>query len=961
MQSAPSERDLGSLLDRALQREGLDPEGVYRESTGLRPSLFWVMGPGLNREELKHALLGRGLGLVGTAIRSLEACALDLLKPLPRAEDPSRGYQIAQSSFRQEVLRFLLSQTAISNWVPELEKLSHQGPFLKRLDRALQAGRLSYTHDPELDAMDQQLHERFEGAVNPLRRELMILTAAYETWLKTHAYLDPVLIYREGLNRMEEAQAEGVDSLSEFPLRILLVTASELDPLQKAWVSALSRWVDIQLISILSAAETDPRARRVHWKKSHTLDDAAAYLADRLHEGIQTEGAAFLADTAILIPDQPEVRRSLLRALDAQGLPLEDPRDPTRIRSEESLKRALLPLEVVGSRFERERVLAYITAFGARLGFPIGDWTKEIYRRGVSQGLASYQGGKLQPLFEHLTLLQNRWGVRLNASDWAKEYPQWLRSLLAPQEWAWIPFLEAEWDHFAQDLKPFEKERGGVPIRFPLLLALERFRLRLQEATPPADGRVLRGGIKLYRLSQLSLRPAQRVFFFGMPGDWLQAESVTGAGDYFFSRREREVLAQDYSIRSTESVRRERRSVLDRWIESASEIEIWDALYDWDGSERAESSLLLQELGLSLASENSAFFEYDLAAHPRWRTGYSSRRLPVPSSVRLISDSFSRDPESNLPFITASQLEAQSRCGFVGLAQGRWRLEDLKAPSTALWPEERGRILHEAVKLCIEHREEAGGFLISAQEALEQAWKKISPRGLLPARRFREMAQRSMVRVLESFMEVEREWYSRVKAEPIALDQEELRLRGENYIIRGRPDRVDRWKDHLLVLDYKTSASNPTGNRILELGTRLQLPFYGLAARERWGAEVLGTQFVVLNRDHDRSRGLFFEAGVDSSTSRKKNNESQQEAEKPFRLSSRNGSILRIDLQEGWSVLRGWVDRTAQSYITGNHDPIPRDPSECENCRFAVLCGFDRAGGPPAAAKAGDSIPQVEE
>jgi hypothetical protein len=961
MQTRPLKQDFSSLLDRAIRKEGLDPEALYRESSGLRPSLFWVMGPGLNREELKHAFLGRGLGLVGSAIRNLEGFALDLLKALPRAEDPPSGYRIAQGSFRQEVLRFLLSQSSISKWVPELERLSHQGPFLKRLDRALQSGRLSYTSDPELEAMDQQLQERFQGAVNPLRRELMILTTAYETWLKTHSFLDPVLVYREGLSRLEEAQVEGVESIADFPARIVLLTASELEPLQKSWVTALGHWVDIQLISVLNPTGSEPKKHHVAWKRAHTLDDAAAYLGDRLLEGVQAEGSSFLSETAVLIPDQPEVRRSLLRALNAKGLPLEDPRDPTLIRSEESLKRALLPLEVVGSRFERERVLGYISAFGSRLAFPIHEWTKEIYRRGVSQGLASYQGGKLQPLFEHLNALQTRWGVRLNASEWAKEYPQWLRSLLAPEEWVWIPFLESQWAHFAEDLRPFEKERGGVPIRFPLLLALERFRLRLQEATPPADGRVLRGGVKLYRLSQLSLHSARRVFFFGMPGDWLQGESVTGAGDYFFSRREREVLSADYPLRSTEGVRRERRFVLDRWIEAASEIEIWDAHYDWDGSERAESSLLLQELGLSLTSEISTFCERDLGAHPRWRAGYSSRRLSVPSAVRIVSDAFTRDPETQLPFITASQLESQSRCGFVGLAQGRWRLEDLKAPSTALWPEERGRILHEAVKVCVEHRDPSGAFLISAQEALEQAWKKISPRGLLPARRFRAMAERSMLRVLESFMEVEREWYVRVKAEPIALDQEELRLRGENYIIRGRPDRVDRWKDHLLVLDYKTSAVNPTGNRILEVGTRLQLPFYGLAARERWGAEVLGAQFVVLNRDHDRSRGLFFEAGVDSSSSRKKNPEPQQEAEKPFRLSSRNNSILRIDLHEGWSVLRSWVDRTAQSYITGSHDPVPRDPSECEHCRFAVLCGFDRAGGPPAAAKKGDTVPLVEE
>jgi hypothetical protein len=300
--------------------------------------------------------------------------------------------------------------------------------------------------------------------------------------------------------------------------------------------------------------------------------------------------------------------------------------------------------------------------------------------------------------------------------------------------------------------------------------------------------------------------------------------------------------------------------------------------------------------------------------------------------------------------LTASQLEAQSRCAFVGLAQGRWRLDDIKSPGPSLWPEERGKLLHEAVRLLMASRSEGGNFTIKPEQALDGAWGAGPPRGLLPSKRFRENARRGMIRVLEAFCEVESQWQARVGTTPVALDQEEIRFVTDEYIISGRPDRVDEWNGHLIVMDYKTGSANPTGREVLETGTRLQMPFYGLAARDHWKKPVAGTQFVVLGRENDRSRGLFFEPFVDTSMARKKQESPSSELQKPFKFSSRNGSIVKLPLEEGWDILRSQVDRTAREYLAGHHDPRPRKTDECDGCRFADLCGWARAGGAPAAA-----------
>ena len=133
-----------------------------------------------------------------------------------------------------------------------------------------------------------------------------------------------------------------------------------------------------------------PESSSWSWQLWHTLDDAAEELAARL---AQNEAQRDYKQCAVLMPDVPTVRRTLTRALKARGVPLADPRDPTRVKWDEALKRAVLPLQVVARSFDRPDVVSYLGAF--HRGPQLSSWIAEIHSRGIRRGVESYQGGRL--------------------------------------------------------------------------------------------------------------------------------------------------------------------------------------------------------------------------------------------------------------------------------------------------------------------------------------------------------------------------------------------------------------------------------------------------------------------------------------------------------------------------------------------------------------------------------------
>src|SRR5690606_4255540 len=102
-------------------------------------------------------------------------------------------------------------------------------------------------------------------------------------------------------------------------------------------------------------------------------------------------------------------------ALEWFSVPIIETRDPMGVRVSEEIKSELLPLKVVGTRFERTVVIEWMLK--GKHGLPkekIKDWIKEINRRAIRRGLASYQSGKLSDLYRELVGLDQTYSKRLS-------------------------------------------------------------------------------------------------------------------------------------------------------------------------------------------------------------------------------------------------------------------------------------------------------------------------------------------------------------------------------------------------------------------------------------------------------------------------------------------------------------------------------------------------------------------
>jgi ATP-dependent helicase/DNAse subunit B len=302
----------------------------------------------------------------------------------------------------------------------------------------------------------------------------------------------------------------------------------------------------------------------------------------------------------------------------------------------------------------------------------------------------------------------------------------------------------------------------------------------------------------------------------------------------------------------------------------------------------------------------------------------------------LIPTALGSDGE-NVPEITASDLERYSRCAFQALGYQRWRVNDTREPEAELWPDVRGNLLHQAVAKILVSRDAEGQFTLTAAQVLDEVWSKRKPKGLLQGRRVESYAKYRLAQVLNVFMEKEREFQTRAMSRTRVLDDAlRFRVNFGDFIVKGTPDRIEETDDGLFVMDYKTASGSPSGTDMLELGYRLQLPFYAIAAETELKRPVLGVQFVELNRKGSRSSGIFFA---------KYNG---KEPGKLTKTTSNSKSLLKVqEPEEVWSILRDHILETGRSYIQGKFAAAPkREDKECGTCGLSDLCGFRRKGSP---------------
>lgn len=74
----------------------------------------------------------------------------------------------------------------------------------------------------------------------------------------------------------------------------------------------------------------------------------------------------------------------------------------------------------------------------------------------------------------------------------------------------------------------------------------------------------------------------------------------------------------------------------------------------------------------------------------------------------------------------------------------------------------------------------------------------------------------------------------------------ELEKNGKKYYIRGVIDRIDKYQNYVVIIDYKTSSSVDANISNLYNGTRAQLLLYLNAYMEHTDAEALGVMYMAL-------------------------------------------------------------------------------------------------------------------
>lgn len=893
----------------------ITPE-LARAVSGLRPQAWLVVGTGWVREDIKTQLLERGAALRGDVVLKTDEIATRILGLESSAKRPA----LLSSMARQEALRFLLELFRSPGRLPELKRLRRQGGFFKRLDRAVQAVRSVAAGPEELGVLLGRLSER--GTLRTVQKEVIELAEVYGDWMEKMSLWDSPRALAAARDRLDGAS--GSDQRIQWPEKIFWLNAAPPEGLERSFMDALGRHVELAVLTTAAPARSEGDApgfagvasgSPIDWRSWHTLDDAAEALADRIsgnsegHESTERDWAAH----TVLIPDDPAVRRSIRRVFGERGIPLADPRDPTVLRWHETLKWAMLPLEVVGRDFDRSDVIAWLQPDPV-IGATLAD---RVAEHGIRQGLSSYRVAGMEDAFKRLVELKSKLGGKRECRELARIHLEILaQSVASEHQWV-IEFFEGFWDRFCSDI-----ERIGMGSRRAATLYwLERARVRLEGEVPPPSSVRPRSGVGLYRLGQWPDRSVRELWLFGIPA---RALDSLRTGDLAFSEREREFLESEFDVTGPHKARDTLERGLKAWISLAEQVHISDAEYDWSGSERESTAPLWIELGLiTQDSDNGTHEPVSMGADPRWLPSYDSIR-PLPAQeIRLPS------PPTSIP---ASHLDNYSRCAFIALARHRWRLKRVRQAEAELWPDVRGRILHLAVEMLFKSRPDGLGMpTLAAEAALHEAWRVIGPRGLLRSPRLEVYAKERLLKTLNLFLEHERVFQERAGTKTIHLEGPRMEITIGGATVIGIPDRIEEHADGVFVIDYKTKADVPKGKQIVELGYGVQLPLYALGASQVMGKRVIGLQYVALAKDAARRAGVFF---------------SEWNGKEPGSLTNSKGnntSLMReMQPEDAWSKCAEHLTRHVESWLQGKFDPSPTLTTDCPRCEFRTACGRRR-------------------
>lgn len=265
--------------------------------------------------------------------------------------------------------------------------------------------------------------------------------------------------------------------------------------------------------------------------------------------------------------------------------------------------------------------------------------------------------------------------------------------------------------------------------------------------------------------------------------------------------------------------------------------------------------------------------------------------------------------------------ELQSNCPFRAFAELRLHAGERREAVTGLSPIERGQIMDCALQFVWEYLRDHFTLDTTHEADLTRIIEAAASRamGAVPApkedweRRYREIEQRRVVKLLREWLELERH------REPfkVIAHQQPVQVEAGGVRVDGRLDRVDQTLDgHLVVLDYKTGKTPYGAGQWNGERPRLpQLPLYVVSQTQ----PVSGVAFAVVEPGATALQGYAARPAI--------------LAKKQFSKRSTGG--IDFDAYIGrWPAVLGQI---GSSYARGVADVDPLVKA-CDNCHLQALC-----------------------
>jgi len=254
-------------------------------------------------------------------------------------------------------------------------------------------------------------------------------------------------------------------------------------------------------------------------------------------------------------------------------------------------------------------------------------------------------------------------------------------------------------------------------------------------------------------------------------------------------------------------------------------------LATWQASKNGETNLLSPYLEI-LRSLHQLAYQDDLA---ELELGKIIDAAQVRNIAFALPDATTMPAPNVAPTlipqrITASAYNSLVACPYQFYARHILRLNEMDEVSEAIEKKDYGEWVH---KILYQFHQQFPVLSQHKIEALDSALNYISAEIFTPAVQRDYLArawllrwQQSIQPYLEAQLAMEAEgWFFQSGELPFEFSMVEFAL-GDDFILHGRIDRVDKKENAVRVLDYKMIAASPLKNKLKEAGEDVQLACY---------------------------------------------------------------------------------------------------------------------------------------